>query len=181
MNPPDRLVQACMSHVPVNVPLAELLAVANDRQSAGDAAAALTAYARALPLLIGAEHAPDRARVLFQMAQLARMEGDVARAFALYDELLPLAEKLGDLRAHGLGVAMRGQLVFMQGDKTAGIQAMIRGLEELRSCRAAEAEHLTCHTRFFSRRLPRTEFEQCVHAATGDEALRELLLKAEGC
>ncbi len=86
-----------------------------------------------------------------------------------------------DHRAHGLGVAMRGQLVFMQGDKAEGIQAMIRGLEELRRCGAAEAEHLTCHTRFFSRRLPRAEFERCVHAATEEEGLHAVLLQADGC
>lgn len=158
-----------------------LLAVANERQSAGDSAAALAAYERALPLLPRADQPHARARALFQMAQLARMEGQVSRAFALYDELLPLAEELGDHRAHGLATAMRGQLVFLQGDKPAGIQAMIRGLEGLRSCGAHEAEHLTCHTRFFSRRLPRAEFERCVEAATEDEALREVLLQAEGC
>jgi hypothetical protein len=109
------------------------------------------------------------------------MEGQCDRAFALYDELLPLAEKLSDPRAHGLSTAMRGQLVFMQGDKPAGIQAMIRGLEELRACGASEAEHLTCHTRFFSRRLPRADFEHCVRAATGDAELQKVLLAAEGC
>jgi tetratricopeptide (TPR) repeat protein len=159
----------------------ELLALANERQSAGDAAAALAAYQRALPLLTREAQPHARARALFQMAQLARMEGDVARAFVFYDELLPLAYDIGDQRAHGLGVAMRGQLVFLQGDKTAGLQAMIRGLAELRGCNAAEAEHLTCHTRFFSRRLPRAEFEQCVHAATEDAELRRVLLGADGC
>jgi len=161
--------------------LAELLAQAGSHQSAGDSAAALAAYERTLPFLARTDQAPDRARVLFQMAQLARMEGEVARAFAFYDELLPLTEALADHRAHGLAVAMRGQLVFMQGDQPAGIQAMIRGLEELRRCGATEAEHLTCHTRFFSRRLPRAEFERCVHAATEDTELRRLLLAAEGC
>lgn len=170
-----------MRDLSANPTLAELLAAASEWQAAGDSAAALTAYARALPLLCGPQHACDRARALFQMAQLARMEGQVARAFALYDELLPLVAELGDHRAHGLGVAMRGQLAFMQGDKPAGIQAMIRGLEELRACRAAEAEHLTCHTRFFSRRLPRAEFERYVRAATSDADLQHLLLVAEGC
>lgn len=161
--------------------LAELLVQAGAHQAAGDSAAALAAYERTLLLLTHAKHASDRARVLFQMAQLARMEGEVARAFALYDELLPLVAELGDHRAHGLGTAMRGQLTFMQGDKSAGIQAMVRGLEELRRCGAGEAEHLTCHTRFFSRRLPRAEFERCVEAATEDAELRRLLLAAEGC
>jgi len=170
-----------MSDLPPNATLPELLALAGKHQAADDSAAALAAYERALPLLAHAKHASDRARVLFQMAQLARMEGDVARAFALYDELLPLVAELGDHRALGLGVAMRGQLTFMQGDQSAGIQAMIRGLEELRRCGASEAEHLTCHTRFFSRRLPRAEFERCVHAATEDAELRRLLLAAEGC
>ena len=170
-----------MSDLPSNTPLAELLAIASERQTAGDSAAALAAFERALPLLTRAGHPDDRARVLFHMAQLARFEGQVARAFALYDELIPLAEDLADHRAHGLAVAMRGQLVFMQGDKPGGIQAMIRGLEELLRWNAAEAEHLTCHTRFFSRRLPRAEFERCVHAATTDEALRALLLQADGC
>ncbi|MEN9575140.1 MAG: MalT-like region [Verrucomicrobiota bacterium] len=170
-----------MSDLPANATLAELLALASERQTADDAPDALAAYARALPLLTRAEHPHDRARVLFQMAQLARFEGQVARAFAHYDELLPLVEELADHRAHGLAVAMRGQLLFLQGDKSAGIQAMIRGLEELRGCRAAEAEHLTCHTRFFSRRLPRAEFERCVHAATADEGLRAVLLQADGC
>ena len=170
-----------MSDLPAKATLSELLAIASERQAAGDSAAALAAFDRALPLLNRIDHANDRARSLFQMAQLARFEGQVARSFALYDELIPLAEELGDRRAHGLAVAMRGQLVFMQGEKAAGIQAMIRGLEELSHCGAGEAEHLTCHTRFFSRRLPRAEFERCVHAATADEALRELLLKAEGC
>jgi tetratricopeptide (TPR) repeat protein len=166
---------------PAAVTPGALLAVANERQSAGDSAAALAAYERALALLPRSDQPHARARALFQMAQLARMEGRIPRAFALYDELLPLAEELGDRRAHGLATAMRGQLVFMQGDKPAGIQAMIRGLEELRRCGAAEAEHLTCHTRFFSRRLPRAEFERCVHAATEDAELRQLLLAAEGC
>ena len=170
-----------MSDLPAKATLAELLAIASERQAAGDSAAALAAFDRALPLLNRIDHANDRARSLFQMAQLARFEGQVARSFAFYDELIPLAGALGDRRAHGLAVAMRGQLVFMQGEKAAGIQAMIRGLEELLCCKAEEAEHLTCHTRFFSRRLPRAEFERCVHAATADEALRELLLKAEGC
>lgn len=170
-----------MSDLPANATLPELLAFADERQTADDSAAALAAYERALPLLTRAAHAHDRARVLFQMAQLARFEGQVARAFALYDELLPLAEELADSRAHGLAQAMRGQLVFLQGDQADGIQAMIRGLEELRRCGAAEAEHLTCHTRFFSRRLPRADFERCVHTATADAALRELLLGAAGC
>ena len=170
-----------MSDLPTNTTPAELLATATAQQAAGDSAAALTTYARVLPLLTRNERPHDRARVLFQMAQLARFEGQVTRAFTCYDELLPLAKELGDARAHGLGVAMRGQLVFMEGDKPGGLQAMIRGLEELRRCGAGEAEHLTCHTRFFSRRLARAEFEQCVHTATGDEALREVLLKAEGC
>lgn len=158
-----------------------LLVQADAAQAAGQSAAALAAYARALPLLTQPDQRPARARVLFQMAQLARYEGDVPQAFACYDELLPLTESLGDARAHGLAVAMRGQLVFLQGDKPAGIQAMIRGLEELRRSGAAEAEHLTCHTRFFSRRLPRAEFERCVQAATKDAELRQLLLAAEGC
>jgi tetratricopeptide (TPR) repeat protein len=162
-------------------PLPGLLARADAAQTAGQSAAALAEYGRALPLLTAPEQRPARARVLFQMAQLARYEGDVARAFACYDELLPLTESLGDARAHGLGVAMRGQLTFMQGEQSAGIQAMIRGLEELRRGGAAEAEHLTCHTRFFSRRLPRAEFERCVHAATRDAELRRLLLVSEGC
>ena len=170
-----------MSDLPVNATLPELLAAARERQAQEDSAGALACYGRALPLLTREKFPKERAQVLFQMAQLARMEGDVREAFAHYDELLPLAESLADPRAHGLAVAMRGQLVFMQGDKLAGIQAMIRGLEELRRFGASEAEHLTCHTRFFSRRLPRAEFECCVHAATADEALRELLLKAEGC
>ena len=170
-----------MSDLPANPPLAELLATAGERQTAGDSAAALAAYERALPLLTTAGHAPDRARVLFQMAQLAGYEGHIKRAFACYDELLPLAADLADHRAHGLTLAMRGQLVFMQGDKAEGIQSMIRGLEELRRWGAVEAEHLTCHTRFFSRRLPRAEFERCVHAATAEQTLRELLLGAEGC
>ena len=170
-----------MSDLPANPPLAELLAAAGEWQTSGEAAAALTAYERALPLLTTPGHAPDRARVLFQMAQLACYEGHIARAFACYDELLPLAADLADHRAHGLTLAMRGQLLFMHGDKSGGIQAMICGLEELRRCGAAEAEHLTCHTRFFSRRLPRAEFERCVHAATEEPALRELLLGAAGC
>lgn len=170
-----------MSDLSANPTLSELLSVASEREAAGDSAAALTVYARVLPLLSGVPHAPARARALFQMAQLARMEGQVARAFALYDELLPLVAELGDHRAHGLSVAMRGQLTFMQGDKPGGIQAMIRGLEELRRCRATEAEHLTCHTRFFSRRLPQEEFERCVRAATSDAELQHLLLAAEGC
>lgn len=167
--------------IPADALLPELLAAADARQAAGDSAGALAAYDRALPLLSRDRHAHDRARVLFQMAQLARYEGQAGRAFAFYDELLPLAQELGDHRAHGLAVAMRGQLVFMQGDKPAGIQAMIRGLEELRRCGATEAEHLTCHTRFFSRRLPRAEFESCVQAATTDAELRRLLLAADGC
>lgn len=170
-----------MSDFSANAMLPELLAAASERQAAGDSATALAAYERALPLLTPGGHASDRARVLFQMAQLARFEGQVARAFALYDELLPLTEALADHRARGLAVAMRGQLVFLQGDQSAGIQAMIRGLEELRRCGADEAEHLTCHTRFFSRRLPRAEFERCVHAAAEDAELRRLLLAAEGC
>lgn len=170
-----------MSDLPASATLAELLAAANARQAQEDSAGALACYARALPLLTRENFSKERAQVLFQMAQLARMEGDVRKALTHYDELLPLAEALGDHRAHGLAVAMRGQLVFMQGDKSMGIQAMIRGLNELLRCGAAEAEHLTCHTRFFSRRLPRAEFELCVHAATTDAALRELLLKEEGC
>lgn len=164
-----------------HVTSAEWLGAANERQSAGDSAAALAAYELALPLLPRDKHPQERARVLFQMAQLARLEGQVERAFASYDELLPLAAELADHRAHGLAVAMRGQLVFMQGDKSAGIQAMVSGLEELRGCGAGESEHLTCHTRFLSRRLPRAEFERCVHAATADEALRDVLLRAGGC
>lgn len=159
----------------------ELLAAANERQNAGDSAGALAAYERLLPSLPCENQPHARARVLFQMAQLARMEGQTPRAFSLYEELIPLTEALRDHRAHGLGVAMRGQLVFMQGDRQAGIQAMIRGLEELRRCGASEAEHLTCHTRFLSRRLPRAEFERCVHEATADPELRRLLLAAEGC
>lgn len=159
----------------------DLLALANEHQNAGDAAAALAVYQRVLPLLTREEQPHARARALFQMALLARMEGDVAGAFACYDELLPLADDIGDRRAHGLSLAMRGQLVFLQGDKAAGLQAMIRGLQELRSCNAAEAEHLTCHTRFFSRRLPRAEFERCVQVATEDAELRRWLLSAEGC
>ena len=170
-----------MSDLPLNTTLVKLLAAASAHQAAGDSAAALAAFERALPLLTLTHYASDRARVLFQMAQLARMEGQVPRAFALYDQLLPLTEKLADHRAHGLAVAMRGQLVFMQGDKSAGIQEMIRGLEELRGCGADEAEHLTCHTRFFSRRLSRAEFKRCVNAATSDVGLRETLLRAEGC
>lgn len=158
-----------------------LLAVANEHQSAGDSAAALAAYELLLPLLPREEQPHARARVLFQMAQLARMEGQAPRSFALYDELIPLTVELGDHRAHGLGVAMRGQLTFMQSDKPAGIQAMIRGLEELIRCKAAEAEHLTCHTRFLSRRLPRDEFERCVRAATADEQLQFVLLQTAGC
>lgn len=161
--------------------LAELLGQAGAHEAAGDSAAALATYERALPLLTRLGHAPARARALFQMAQLARLEGQVARAFALYDELIPLTESLADHRAHGLGVAMRGQLVFLQADKSTGIQAMICGLEELRRCKATEAEHLTCHTRFFGRRLPRAEFERCVHVATEDSVLRRLLLAEEGC
>ncbi len=170
-----------MSDLPANATLAELLAAANDRQAQEDSSGALVCYERALPLLPRENFPKERAQTLFQMAQLARMEGDARKAFAHYDELLPLAEALGDRRAHGLAVAMRGQLVFMQGDKSAGIQAMIRGLEELRLSGASEAEHLTCHTRFFSRRLPRSEFERCVHNATQDERLREALLSADGC
>lgn len=170
-----------MSDLPTNATLPELLAFAGEHQNAGDSASALAAYERALPQLTEPGHLSDRARLLFQMAQLARMEGQTDRAFALYDELLPLAQRLADPRAHGLATAMRGQLVFMQGDKPAGIQAMIRGLEELRACGAAEAEHLTCHTRFFSRRLPREDFERCVHAATDDAELQQVLLAAEGC
>lgn len=161
--------------------LNDLLAAADAQQAAGDSAAALATYTRALRLLTQPDQRPARARVLFQMAQLARMEGEVSRAFTHYDELLPLVAELGDHRAHGLGVAMRGQLLFMQGDRSAGIRAMIRGLEELRRCGATEAEHVTCHTRFFSRRLTRAEFERCVHRTTEDEQLRHLLLAAEGC
>ena len=170
-----------MSDLATTATLPELLILAGEKQTAGDSAAALAAYDRALPLLERVGHPDDRARVLFQMAQLARMEGQVPRAFALYDQLLPLTEKLSDHRAHGLAVAMRGQLLFMQGDMPAGIQEMIRGLEELRTCGATEAEHLTCHTRFFSRRMSRAEFERCVCAATTNEALREALLGMEGC
>ena len=166
-----------MSHQSANTMLAELIATASEQQTAGDSAGALIAYERALPLLSREE----RARVLFQMAQLSRFEGHIARACACYDELLPLAAELSDHRAHGLAGAMRGQLVFMQGDKSAGLQAMIRGLEELRRCGASEAEHLTCHTRFFSRRLPRAEFEQCVRAATMDDELRQVLIQTDGC
>jgi hypothetical protein len=166
---------------PATLTFEELLAIAIERQNAGDSAAALIAYERLLPLLPREVQPHARARVLFQMAQLARMEGQAPRAFALYDELIPLTVELGDQRAHGLGVAMRGQLTFMQGDKPAGIQAMIRGLEELIRCQAAEAEHLTCHTRFLSRRLPRAEFERCVRTSTDDEQLQSVLLQAEGC
>ncbi len=166
---------------PADPDLAGLLANASERQAAGDSAAALAAYEQVLPRLTRDQHPHDRAKVLFQMAQLARYEGQTARAFVFYDELLPLAAELGDHRAHGLSVAMRGQLVFMQGDKVTGIQAMIGGLEELRQCGATEAEHLTCHTRFLSRRLPRVEFERCVHAATRDSSLRATLLSPEGC
>ncbi len=170
-----------MNPAPADATLAGLLATAGGRQTAGDSPGALAAYEQALPLLTREKYPHERARVLFQMAQLARYEGQTARAFACYDELLPLASALGDHRAHGLSAAMRGQLVFMQGDKTTGIQAMIAGLEELRQCGAGEAEHLTCHTRFLSRRLPRAEFERCVHTATQDAGLREVLLGAEGC
>lgn len=170
-----------MSELSANAPLAEMLTFAGERQNAGDSAGALAAYEQALPLLSRAEYPHDLARLLFQMAQLARFEGQVARAFALYDELLPLAEELADHRAHGLAAAMRGQLVFLQGDKSSGLQAMIRGLEELLHCEAAEAEHLTCHTRFFSRRLSRAEFERCVYTATENIELRQILLAAEGC
>ena len=64
-----------MSDLPANAMLPELLASASERQTADDSAAALAAYERALPLLTRAEHPHDRARVLFQMAQLARFEG----------------------------------------------------------------------------------------------------------
>ena len=90
-----------MSEFSSNTTLVELLATAGDWQTAGDSTAALAAYERALPLLTRAGHPQDRARALFQMAQLARFEGQVARAFALYDELLPLAEELADHRARG--------------------------------------------------------------------------------
>jgi hypothetical protein len=158
-------------------PLAELLGTADARQTAGESAAALELYGEALPQLSGAE----RARVLFQMAQLARYEGATEVALAHYDELLPLTQSLKDPRAHGLSVAMRGQLIFMKGGKNSGIQEMIRGLAELISCGAPEAEHLTCHTRFLSRRLDRTEFERCVEQATQDAAVRLVLLAKEGC
>ncbi len=158
--------------------LGSLLATASAQQAAGDSAAALWAYEQALPLLSGVEHLSDRARVLFQVAQLARFEGQIDRAYACYDELLQLTAELGDIRAHGLSVAMCGQLRFLQGERAEGIQAMIRGLDELRQCGATEAEHLTCHTRFFSRRLPRPEFERCVRAATADVQLQERLLRA---
>lgn len=170
-----------MSPVSVDSKLAGLLATADGRQTAGDSPAALAAYEQALPLLTREQHPHERARVLFQMAQLGRYEGQTARALACYDELLPLTAELGDHRAHGLSVAMRGQLIFMQGDQSPGIQAMIAGLAELRQCGAVEAEHLTCHTRFLSRRLPQGEFERCVHAATQDAGLRGVLLRAEGC
>lgn len=178
----DRCTRAprrLMSEPPANATLAELLAFANERQAVEDSAAALRAYERALPQLSGMEVRKERALVLFQAAQLARFEGHVARAFAFYDELIPLAAELVDARAHGLAVAMRGQLTFMQGEKPDGILGMIRGLEELRGCGATEAEHLACHTRFFSRRLAAAEFERCVHAATEDEELRRMLLAAD--
>ncbi|NBV22840.1 MAG: hypothetical protein EBS05_13105 [Proteobacteria bacterium] len=165
-----------MSELPANASLPELLAFANERQTAEDSAAALAAYERALPLLTRAEFPKERALVLFQAAQLARFEGHVARAFGLYDELIVLAAELADGRAHGLAVAMRGQLTFVQGDKSGGIQGMVRGLEELRECGATEADHLGCHTRFFSRRLTRAEFKRCVETATEDSELRQFLL-----
>lgn len=157
--------------------LAELLAAADARQSAGDSAAALALYEQALPQLAGA----DRARVLFHAAQLSRYEGRREQALAFYAELLTLAASLADHRAHGLGLAMRGQLIFLGGQREMGIRDMICGLEELRSCHAAEAEHLTCHTRYFSRRMKRADFERCVMKATTDPALRNVLLAGEGC
>jgi len=165
----------------MNAELTNLLAQAGAEQGAGNSAAALTLYERALPQLVRAQFPNERARVLFQMAQLSRYEGQVDRALALYDELLALTGELKDHRAHGLGVAMRGQLVFMRGEQEPGLMAMMRGLEELRNCGAAEAEHLTCHTRFFSRRIKRAAYEKCVHEATQDGALRKILLSAEGC
>ena len=64
-----------MSALPTNTTPAELLATATAQQAAGDSAAALTSYERVLPLLTRTERPHDRARVLFQMAQLARFEG----------------------------------------------------------------------------------------------------------
>ena len=49
-----------MSDLPANPPLAELLAAAGEWQTSGEAAAALTAYERALPLLTTTGQAPDR-------------------------------------------------------------------------------------------------------------------------
>jgi tetratricopeptide (TPR) repeat protein len=161
--------------------LAELLRAASGRQSEDDSAGALELFSRVLPLLTGPEHALDRSRVLFQMAQLCRYEGREDEALAHYDELLALTERLADLRGHGLALAMRGQLIFLRGDKEAGLRAMVCGLEELRRANAAEAEHLTCHTRYFSRRMERVAFERCVREATKEEALREALLNPDGC
>ncbi|MBI3876231.1 MAG: tetratricopeptide repeat protein, partial [Verrucomicrobia bacterium] len=161
--------------------LEKLLRTASAKQSDGDSAAALELFTRVLTLLTGPEHALDRAKVLFQTAQLCRYEGREDEALAHYDELLALTERLCDLRGHGLCLAMRGQLVFLRGDKEPGIQAMARGLEELRRANAAEAEHLTCHTRYFSRRMERAAFERCVREATADESLRAALLSPEGC
>jgi hypothetical protein len=163
----------------MNAALIDLLARAGAEQGGGNSAAALALYEQALPQL--GPFPAERARVLFHMAQLARYEGQGERALALYDELLPLTESLKDARAHGLGVAMRGQLVFLRGDQASGLRGMVAGLAELRACGAAEAEHLTCHTRYFSRRVKREVYEQCVREGAEDAGLRETLLAAEGC
>ena len=161
--------------------LTTLLARANAEQSAGNSAAALVLYERVLPQLVVEQFPHERAKVLFHMAQLARYEGQGDRALQLYDELLALTETLKDHRAHGLSVAMRGQLIFMRGDQEAGLKGMVGGLEELRASGAGEAEHLTCHTRYFSRRIKRDLYERCVREATEDVVLREILLEAGGC
>jgi tetratricopeptide (TPR) repeat protein len=161
--------------------MAALLSQAAARQEAGDSAEALALYERALQGLEPGRFPGTRARVLFHTAQLCRYEGQAKRALSLYDDLLALSAKLADSRAHGLARAMKGQLIFLGGAREDGLVEMVRGLEELRTCGAEEAGHLTCHTRYFSRRMERGQFEECVRRGTTDEALRALLLSSEPC
>lgn len=158
-----------------------LLAAANAAQERGDAPAALRHYGELREHLMAGRQRGELGRVLFQMAQLCRYEGRHEEALAHYDDLLQLVEAATDPRAHGLGLAMRGQLIFLRGAQSRGLTDMVRGLELLLQCHAAEAEHLTCHTRYFGRRLPRGEYVACVEAATDNVVLRRLLVAEEGC
>lgn len=145
-------------------------------QDAFDLLEARRWYNRALLLFHELGSEPLAVGVLFRLAQVELLAGDMEAAERRYHETLARARAAGDGKTTGLAAAGLGHLLCETGREAEGVAELIHALNRLAASGASEAREVEDQVRGLRSRLGPLRYRQLIEEATPDTALRSTLL-----